>query len=286
MSAIFTFIQEVFADPFGLVLGGFYSLTHSYVFAIFVLTLLVKLCLLPFSVKQYSNQKRREQLKPQVKKIKEQFSGNKKRIEEEIQKLYKKEKVGSGNSGCATSIIQMIVFIGLYGVISRPLSSILGFSQEKITAISNLVANNANTAEINLLHSIVDYKDTLLQSNILSPENLQEIITLKEKFHFAGIDLSLTPQLTEPNILWIIPLSVLIISILSSLYSHVLRRKKHPNIKGKFTALEAVPFVTPLITFLFTFLLPTGIGFYWAMSSLLSLIQKIALTKIFEIDKQ
>lgn len=284
MNAIFTFIQEIFADPFGLILGGLYNLTHSYVFAIFILTLLVKLCLLPFSIKQYSNAKRQNELKPQVKEIKEKFKGNKKKIEEEIQALYKKEKVGSGNSGCFTSIIQMIIFIGLYGVISRPLSSILGFSEEKISAISNIIANNANTAEINLLHSIVDYKEALLQGNVLTSQNLQDVVNLKEKFHFMGIDLSLTPQLTEPNILWLIPISVLIISILSSLYSYIIRKKKHPG-KGKFTALEAVPFVTPLITFLFSFLLPAGIGFYWAISSLLSLIQKVALTKIFKTDK-
>ena len=285
MSAIFTFIQEVFADPFGLILGGLYSLTHSYVFAIFLLTLLVKLCLLPFSVKQYSNAKRRNELKPEVQKIREKYKGNKNKIEEEVQQLYKKEKVGSGNAGCTTSIIQMIVFIGLYGVISRPLSSILGFSEKTITAISNLITNNPNTAEINLLHSIGDYTDALLQNNVLTTKNLQEIIKLKEKFNFMGIDLTLTPQLTELNILWVIPISVLIISIFSSLYSHVLRRKKHPNIKGKFTALEAVPFITPLITFLFAFLLPAGIGFYWAISSLLSLIQKITLTKIFKADR-
>ena len=157
----------------------------------------------------------------------------------------------------------MIVFIGLYGVISRPLSSILGFSEDKVSAISNVIANNPNTAEISLLHSIAEYKDALLQGNILTQQNLQDIVNLKEKFHFIGIDLSLTPQLTEPSILWIIPISVLLISILSSLYSHILRKKKHPG-KGKFTAIEAVPFVTPLITFLFTFLLPAGIGFYWA----------------------
>ena len=246
MSAVFTFIQELFADPFGFILGGLYNITHSYVVSIIALTLLVKLCLLPFSVKQYSNAKRREELKPQVKTIKERYSGNKKKIEEEIQALYKREKIGSGNTGCFTSIIQMIVFIGLYGVISTPLSSILGFSKEKVTAISNTITSIPNTPEINLLHSISEYTEALLQGHILTPQNLLEIINLKESFHFMGIDFSLTPQLTELSVLWIIPISIFIISILSSLYSHIQRKKKHPS-KGKFTALEAVPFVTPLI---------------------------------------
>lgn len=284
MSAIFRFIQEVFADPFGLILGGLYNITHSYVFAIVAMTLLVKLCLLPFSVKQYSNMKRREALKPQVKVIKEKFAGNKKKIEQEIQALYKKEKAGSGNAGCTTSIIQMIVFIGLYGVISRPLSSILGFSEETVTAISKVITSTANTDEISLLHSISEYKDALLQGNVLSSQNIQDVMNLKEKFHFMGIDLSLTPQLTEFNVLWIIPISIFVISILSSLYSHILKKKKNPG-KGKFTALDAIPFVAPLITTLFSFLLPAGIGFYWAVSSLLSFIQKAALTRIYRTDK-
>ena len=286
MNTIFTFIQEIFADPFGFILSGLYNLTHSYIFAIIVLTLLVKLCLLPFSIKQYSNDKRRNELKPEVQKIKEKFKGNKKKIEEEIQKLYKKEKVGSSNAGCTTSIIQMIVFIGVYGVISKPLSSILGFTEKKVVSLSMILQNNTTTPEINLLHKSIDCKDELLQGNVLTPQALQDIINLKEKFQFLGIDLSLTPDLYEVNILWIIPIFILLISILSSLYSHIIRRKKNPNLKGKFTAIEAVPFVTPLITFFFSFFFPGGIGFYWAISSLLSLIQKVALTKIFEADQQ
>ncbi len=284
MNTVFEFIQDVFAEPFGFVLGGLYKLTDNYILAIFLMTLLIKLCLLPFSVRQYGNIKKQNQLKPQVRKINERFKGNKKKIDEEVKALYKKEKVGSSNSGCLTSIIQIIVFIGLFGVINTPLSSILGFSQNTVKELSQAVANIPNASEIQLLQNIEHYKDVVLNENIITEQTFSEVITLKNNFHFITLDLSLTPQLNRFDVYWIIPISVFMINILSSLYAHIIRKRKHPGKKG-FTAIEAVPFITPMITGLFSFLLPTGIGLYWIISSLLSLIQTVALNKIFKTDR-
>lgn len=48
-------MRDFLAIPFGYALSGLYSLTDSYLLSIFLLTLIVRLLLLPSSIKQQKN---------------------------------------------------------------------------------------------------------------------------------------------------------------------------------------------------------------------------------------
>ncbi len=83
--------------------------------AIIIMTVLVRLLLLPLSIKTARSQKAMAELAPQIETIKEQHKGNTSAQSEAVMALYK-EKGVSPLSGCLPLLIQLPVLIGVYRV--------------------------------------------------------------------------------------------------------------------------------------------------------------------------
>ena len=286
------FIRDVFAIPFGWLLSIFYNLTDSYILAIVLLTVLIRAALLPTSISQQKNTAKQTRLNTKVNKIKQKYAGNQQKIQEETQALYQREGFGAANMGCMPLAIQMIVMIGLYGVIYTPLSSVLRFGDdtiEKIKTAMNIVvetgknkANNSRMIELQILGKVEEYADKL--SGIIDEEQITELLDFKERFTVFGLDLSLTPNPKEPGLIWIIPILAFITAMASSLYMYARQRKQNPTM-AKNPTMGCMTFMSPLMSLWFTFMFPAGVGFYWIISNILSFIQQVILTNVYSPKK-
>ena len=132
MAAIYEGIRTILLPFFSVPLSWFYDLTGSYVLAIFLLTVIIRLALLPVSIKQQKNSAKQTRLNAKVNRIKQKYANNQQKAQQEIQALYQREGFGAANMGCMPMAIQMLVMIGLYGVMYTPISSVLRFSSEKM----------------------------------------------------------------------------------------------------------------------------------------------------------
>ncbi len=286
------FIRDVFAIPFGWLLSVFYNLTDSYILAIVLLTVLIRAALLPTSISQQKNTAKQTRLNTKVNKIKQKYAGNQQKIQEETQALYQREGFGAANMGCMPLMIQMIVMIGLYGVIYTPLSSVLRFGDdtiEKIKTAMNIVvettgknANNARMIELQILGKVEEFADKL--SGVIDAEQVTELLDFKERFTVFGLDLSLTPNPKEPGLIWIIPALSFITAMASSLYMYARQRKQNPTM-AKNPTMGCMTFMSPLMSLWFTFMFPAGVGFYWIISNILSFIQQVILTNVYSPRK-
>lgn len=282
------FIRDVFAIPFGWLLSIFYNLTDSYIFAIVLLTVLIRCALLPTSISQQKNSAKQVRLNTKVNKIRQKYAGNQQKIQEETQALYQREGFGAANMGCMPLMIQMIVMIGLYGVIYTPLSSVLRFGDETIEKIKSVMgivveagsknAANSRMAELEVLKHFEKYSDKL--SGILSSEQIADLADFKERFNIFGLDLSITPNYKEPGVIWIIPILAFVTAMASSLYMYARQRKQNPEM-AKNPSMGCMTFMSPMMSLWFTFMFPAGVGFYWIISNVLSFIQQIILTNIY-----
>lgn len=282
------FIRDVFAIPFGWLLSIFYNLTDSYIFAIVLLTVLIRCALLPTSISQQKNSAKQVRLNTKVNKIRQKYAGNQQKIQEETQALYQREGFGAANMGCMPLMIQMIVMIGLYGVIYTPLSSVLRFGDETIEKIKSVMgivveagsknASNSRMAELEVLKHFEKYSDKL--SGILSSEQIADLADFKERFNIFGLDLSITPNYKEPGVIWIIPILAFVTAMASSLYMYARQRKQNPEM-AKNPSMGCMTFMSPMMSLWFTFMFPAGVGFYWIISNVLSFIQQIILTNIY-----
>jgi YidC/Oxa1 family membrane protein insertase len=125
---VFNAIADFFArlfDPIVNVLGQvllfFYNtlngtLDNPWWLSIALLTIVVRSLLFPLTVKQVKNMRSMQDLKPEMDKIRAQFSNNRQRQQEEIMKLYQERKVNP-LGGCLPILVQMPVFIGIFYVI-------------------------------------------------------------------------------------------------------------------------------------------------------------------------
>jgi YidC/Oxa1 family membrane protein insertase len=102
----FSLMLDTFADWFN----------GQYVFAILVLTIIVRTIILPLMIKQFKNTKAMQALQPEMKKIREKFKDDPKLQQEETMKLYQTNQVNP-LAGCLPLIVQMPIFIALYNSI-------------------------------------------------------------------------------------------------------------------------------------------------------------------------
>ena len=284
-------MRDFLAIPFSYVLSGLYSLTDSYLLSIFLLTLIVRLLLLPSSIKQQKNSAKQVRLNAKVNKIRQKYAGNQQKIQEETQALYQREGFGAANMGCSSLAITMIVMIGLYEVIYRPLSGVLKFSTETVeklkTALGIVVdatkkGSTDRMSELHILNKFSENKDKI--ADILNADQIEALENFKDNFNIFGIDLSLTPDRSDLSILWIIPILAFLTAMASSIFMYIRQRKQNPDM-AKNPAMGCMTFISPLMSLAFTFMFPAGVGVYWIISNIFAFIQQVALAALYSPKK-
>jgi YidC/Oxa1 family membrane protein insertase len=109
-------------NALGSVLAFFYALVPSYAFAIAMVTISVRVILIPLTAKQVKSQRAMQLLQPELKKLQAKYKGDRQQLNEEMMKLYKEHKANP-LAGCLPLILQMPLFIVLYRLI-RSLSEV------------------------------------------------------------------------------------------------------------------------------------------------------------------
>ena len=104
---------DLLTAPLGAVLDFFHGIGFTWGWAIVMLTLLVRLILLPLFVKQYKSARRLQEVAPQMKELQRKYKGNKQKLQEEMMKFYKENDVNPFGS-CLPLLLQAPVFIALY----------------------------------------------------------------------------------------------------------------------------------------------------------------------------
>jgi len=105
-----------FFELFAGALAAFYALIPSFGVAIILLTLAVRVLLLPLSIKQTKSMREMQVIQPEVKKLQTKHKNDRQKLNEEMMKLYKEHGVNPFG-GCLPLLMQMPLFIGLYQVV-------------------------------------------------------------------------------------------------------------------------------------------------------------------------
>jgi YidC/Oxa1 family membrane protein insertase len=81
--------------------------------AIIALTLLVRSALLPLTLKQFKSMQAMARLQPEIKKLQERYKNDKERLNQEMMRFYRENKVNPFAS-CLPMVAQLPVFLSLY----------------------------------------------------------------------------------------------------------------------------------------------------------------------------
>lgn len=107
---------HILASPLYFVLQFLYKWTGNYGVGIILLTVMVKILFFPLSQKGFRSMKNMQKLQPKMKQIQELYKNDKQKLNEELMKLYRDNKVNP-LGGCLPMVLQIPVFFALYKVL-------------------------------------------------------------------------------------------------------------------------------------------------------------------------
>jgi YidC/Oxa1 family membrane protein insertase len=279
----------------------------AYALSLVVFTMLVKLVLFPLSYKGKKSMMRMTALQGKLKRLESQYSNNREKYQEEVQKLYTKEGVNP-MGGCLWSLLPLPIMMGLYYIIRRPMLYMMSipndYIQKAISAVTDTgVTFTGNTYyhELKLAAMLKD-PDVLATVQAAIPEYADKLHAIN--FNLFGIDLSATPKLmfwknfgdlgVWPSIgLFLIPLAVTALNFWYTRYSTKTnaaltnpdegkKKKKKDDDKQSATerSSQMMMWMMPLMYLWFGYSMPAGMCVYMAVNALCTVGQDAICVKM------
>ncbi len=107
---------EFFAVPIFKLLHWLFLQVGNFGVAIMALTLIIRLLMFPIANRQFSSMAQMRVVQPKMKALQERFKDDKPKMQQELMKLYKDEKINP-LAGCLPIVIQIPIFYALYKVL-------------------------------------------------------------------------------------------------------------------------------------------------------------------------
>ena len=271
------FIYSVFGYPLGWIMWLCYKIIPSYALALVLFTLLTRLILLPFSIKQQKSTVRMKLIQPKIIEIQTKYANNREKMSQELEALYARENYNP-MSGCTPMLIQFPILFGLIDVIYKPLTHIARMSSEAIQPLLNM------GVDMGILPSLQDYSAQITMVGAVQKDPSaftalgQEFIDQCTSINltFLGLNLGEKPPLAL-DILVLIP----ILAGVSSFLSSWIAMKAAGNDTTGAGSMKTMMAMMPLMMVWFTFQVPAGVGIYWIISNVVMLIQSLILNKVY-----
>jgi len=111
---------EQFKDLIFLALEYFYGLTNDWGLAIILLTIALRIIILPLTWKQTVSMYEMQKVQPKIKALQEKYKNDKEKLQEETLKFYQENKVNPFG-GCLPLLLQMPIFFALFNVLRSDL---------------------------------------------------------------------------------------------------------------------------------------------------------------------
>ncbi len=296
---------EIITIPLGYIISLIYDLVKNYGWSIIIFTVIIKLIVLPLSIKSQKAMKKQQKIQPILAELQQKYANDKEKLQTEMMKLYKDNDV-SMMGGCLPLLIQMPILIGLYRVIQSPIKYILHYNFEDagvVDKINNIMALMTEKFPNDLgsyagMNAENLFKNAQIQLATWSEMVLDKADAWTINFDFLGMNLAKVPSSAISYIsagdfshldiiaLLIIPALAVLTTWLSMKQSQKLsgQSQNQQSATGEQTAQmnNTMNMLMPVMTGFFTFTLPSGMGIYWIVSNIIQMIQQYALNKYFD----
>lgn len=300
---------EFFANIFGYLLELLYNLVNNYGLAIILFTILIKIILLPLSIKQQKSLKKSTEMQEKMKVIQFKYKNNPEKLNQEIMNLYKSEKI-SPFSGCLTAIIQLLLLLSIFYLVRSPLTFMEKMPSEDINKYVSQLQEEGKEVS-----SVYPEIDLIREYNWLKEKNPDDanIDKLNLQMNFLGLDLSKIPQqnMTDYTV-YIIPALYILSSFISIRMTTSMQQKQQQKnskktklidgqtgkelseeVKEEENEIDAVmqtnkmmSWMMPIMSISIAFIAPLGLALYWLMNNVLMIIERLVLNKFLKTEEE
>ena len=290
----------VISELFGYVLNALYNLINNYGVAIIIFTVLLRLILIPITIKQQKSMKKSAKLQQEMQEIHAKYKNNPEKLNQETIELYKREKM-SPFTGCLSAILQLIIILSVFWLVSQPLTYMKKVQNTDIyneykTKIEESSETKSSYKEIAIINAIeTDYQEILKNledENIENKEELEnrknELEQLRINMEFLTLDLSKVPtQSLNDWKVYVIPILYVITSFISirmSTKTQLSNKKENEEKSEELNSMEqmnkSISWMMPIMSISIAVIAPLGLALYWLVSNVLMIIERLVINKI------
>lgn len=277
---------KFFANLFGYFLNYLYNLFGNFGLAIIVFSVIIKIVLLPISIKQQKTMKKTAKVQDKLKEIQYKYSNNPEKLNHETIELYKKENL-SPFSGCLGAIAQIVLLFAVFYLVRSPL-----------TYMKKVDGN------------IIEQYEKELSEEDTTNKSYPEISIIKEKgstdenvyinMNFLGLDLSGVPLQDASNItVFIIP-ALYVLTTIISMKLNLSMNNKNKNEKlitdgenkekineenPMLQANKSMSYMMPIMSVSIALIAPLGLALYWLVNNVLMILERLVLSKMIKEEE-
>lgn len=286
-----TQLSDIIRVPFGYLLDWLYSFTSNYGLALILFSLIVKVVLLPVSIKSKRSMLQMSRLAPEVKELEKKYGDDKQKLQQAQMELYKEEGV-STTGGCLWSLIPLLILLPLYYVIREPLTYMMHNARSVSAGVvawmqASGVSFGKNTfyAQLIAASHLGNYLNDIKEVAVLSAAKLKEI-----DFGFLGINLAEIPTWRVWECsgwnqigLFLIPIVSGGFQVLSMLLSQKMNnsvatdangQKDEAAAKTANQTTQSMLIMMPIMSLWIGYSMPAAISIYWITQAVFSIIQE------------
>lgn len=278
-----------FANIFGYLLNILYMLIKNYGIAIILFSIVVKILLLPLSIKQQKSMKKSAEMQDEMQSIRKKYKNDPDKMNQATIELYKREKM-SPFSGCFGAIAQLILLLSVFYLVRSPLTYMKKIDNNTIEQYKSSISDQTAYPEIQII-------------NEKGKENEEVYINMD----FFGIDLSKVPtqSLNDPKV-YIIPVLYVLSSVISIRYTNNMQKKKKDEIidvteeskkksekskpEDEVDAMEqankTMTWFMPIMAVSIAFVAPLGLALYWLINNILMMTERLILNKFLDSKEE
>jgi YidC/Oxa1 family membrane protein insertase len=254
--------MNILISPFVNLIFGAYYLVGSLGWAVILITVLIRLALMPLLLPSLKSANKIRELQPKLKKLQEKYQKDKEGLAKAQMEMYKQEGVNP-LSGCLPNLLQVGVLIIFFSAFNM----VAGFAENK-----------------------VGYKE--LNNQLISQFQISD--SFKFDLNFLGSDITATPAKVFGQGIGLNLVLPLILLIGSGILQFVSAKLMMPP-KSSENVTKATPeksddmmaamqtqstYFMPLMTVVIGWSFSLGILLYWFMNSLVMLLQQMIANKM------
>lgn len=273
--------------------------------AIILFTIIVKLCMLPLSIKQQKLAKLNSVMSPEIKAINEKYKDKKNdqnammKMQEETKAVYEKYGV-SQMGGCVQMLIQMPILLALYQVfrfIPLYITQLKNLFTAFLTDNGGIMSASGYTDTMKQFGENIDWSNVntaITEINKFSTENwdalrdafpaFSDIIanshaSLEQMNTFLGINMS-----QEPGFGLTLAFLIPVLSGLSQFISVKVAQGNTPvdDDNPMAASMRMTTYIFPLMSAFIAISVPAGLGLYWIATSVIQTIITVFINRYYD----
>lgn len=274
---MFAFIANIF----GYLLNFLYNIFNNYGLAIIIFSVLVKLLLLPLTIKQQKTMDKQGKLQEEMKSLQFKYKNNPEQLNKEMMEMYKRENL-SPFSGCLSSIAQLILILAVFYMVRSPLTYMRKVEPQVINDYTAKLEQKTNYPEVQIVKEFGS-DDEKVSLNM----------------DFLGLDLSTVPNSNYKDFKsFIIPFLYVVSSIVSMKMTLNMQKKDKVSENADGEEKEESPedmmqstnktmsYMMPVMAFSISLVAPLGLALYWLMSNILMILERVFLNKLKQKEEE